>query len=143
MQKSKLDAPFPRDIASFVAYATSSRRRDGLNQYSSTRRPKKDRDDVLTDIEARKASGGAVERIAGGAKKNVGTGMKLVQRGDVWKIEVQYVDDDGRPRFKHFDDTPEGAEKAEKFVFKHVPGALRRLDLMENTVAAAEARLAE
>ena len=34
-----------------------------------------------------------------------------------------------------FDDTPEGDEEAEKFVFKHRPGAVRRDDLMENTVA--------
>lgn len=63
--------------------------------------------------------------------------MKLVQRGDEWKIAVKYRDDDGRILTRLFDDTPEGAEKAEEFVFKYAPGALRRLDLMENAVADA------
>ena len=61
--------------------------------------------------------------------------MHLVQHGDKWMIAVQYYDGDGRYLHKLFDDTPEGAEKAEEFVFKHAPGAVRRDDLMENTVA--------
>ena len=77
------------------------------------------------DIAERKASGGAVPHIEGGAKTNVATGITREKVGGVTKLRVRYGPRDARTH-EDFPDTADGLCEALAFVYANMPLAVRR-----------------